>query len=162
MAKVNSRRMTHAYDGDELVVFLIGMRINRPWRLDQWLPVFQAMPGMLAELSSDPDSGLLGYSMNFGGGGPMLVQYWSSVEKLYGYAADPEAAHRPAWAAFNRRVRQAPGVVWIWHETYVVARAESIYLGMPPSGLAKATRLVPISGPGDRAPARLSGGRIAA
>lgn len=162
MAKVNSRRMTHAYDGEELVIFLIGMRINQPWRFDQWLPVFRAMPGMLAELSSDPDSGLLGHSMNFSGGGPMLVQYWSSVEKLYGYAADPEAAHRPAWAAFNRRVREAPGVVGIWHETYVAARAESIYLGMPPSGLAKATRLVPVSSRGDRAAARLSDGPIAA
>ncbi len=43
MAKVISSRMTHDYDGD-LVVFLIGMRINKPWRPDLWLPVFNAMP----------------------------------------------------------------------------------------------------------------------
>ena len=59
MAAVIPGRMTHDYDG-ELVVFLIGMRINKPWRPDLWLPVFGAMPAMLAELSKDTDSGLLG------------------------------------------------------------------------------------------------------
>ena len=83
MATVTAGRMTHEYDGD-LVVFLIGMRINKPWRPDLWLPVFNAMPRMLAELSKDKDSGLLGYRLTIGAGGPLLVQYWSSSEKLYG------------------------------------------------------------------------------
>jgi hypothetical protein len=52
MTDVIPARMTHDYDGD-LVVFLIGMRINKPWRPDLWLPVFFAMPAMLAELSKD-------------------------------------------------------------------------------------------------------------
>ena len=52
--------LTHEHDGP-LVVFLIGMRINRWWRPDLWLPVFAVMPTMLAELSRDPGSGLLGY-----------------------------------------------------------------------------------------------------
>jgi Domain of unknown function (DUF4188) len=154
MADVIPGRMTHAYDGD-LVVFLIGMRINRPWRLDLWLPVFFAMPAMLAELSKDKDSGLLGYRLTFGAGGPLLVQYWSSHEKLYRYASDREAAHRPAWAAFNRRVRKAPGAVGIWHETYVVERAESIYSGMPVTGLAAATYIVPVARRGETATERL-------
>jgi hypothetical protein len=47
MPTVNPARITHDYDG-ELVVFLIGMRVNRLWRPDQWWPVFAAMPGMLA------------------------------------------------------------------------------------------------------------------
>jgi hypothetical protein len=119
MADIILSRMTHDHDGD-LVVFLIGMRINKPWRPDLWLPVFNAMPKMLAELSRDPDSGLLGYRLAVGAGGPLLIQYWNSHEKLYHYASDRSAAHRPAWAAFNRRVRQAPGAVGIWHETYVV------------------------------------------
>ncbi len=50
MAVIESGRMTHDHDG-ELVVFLIGMRINRWWRPDLWLPVFNAMPPMLAELA---------------------------------------------------------------------------------------------------------------
>ena len=147
-------RMTHDYDGD-LVVFLIGMRINKPWRPDLWMPVFLAMGPMLAELSKDKDSGLLGYRMTFGAGGPLLVQYWNSHEKLYAYASDRTAAHRPAWAAFNRRVRKAPGAVGIWHETYVVERAESIYSGMPASGLAAATSIVPVARRGETARQRL-------
>jgi hypothetical protein len=160
MAKVISSRMTHDYDGD-LVVFLIGMRINKPWRPDLWLPVFNAMPGMLAELSKDKDSGLLGYRLTIGAGGPLVVQYWSSHEKLYAYASERNAAHRPAWAAFNRRARKAPGTVGIWHETYLVERAETIYAGMPVSGLAAATSAIPVARRGETAAERL-GARQAA
>jgi hypothetical protein len=154
MADVIPARMTHDYDGD-LVVFLIGMRINKPWRPDLWLPVFSAMPAMLAELSRDKDSGLLGYRLTYGAGGPLVVQYWSSHEKLYAYASDRNAAHRPAWAAFNRRVRKAPGSVGIWHETYVVERAETIYSGMPVSGLAASTSVVEVARRGETARERL-------
>jgi hypothetical protein len=160
MTDVIPARMTHDYDGD-LVVFLIGMRINKPWRPDLWLPVFFAMPAMLAELSKDKNSGLLGYRLTFGAGGPLVVQYWSSHEKLYAYASDRNAAHRPAWAAFNRRVRKAPGSVGIWHETYVVERAETIYSGMPVSGLAAATSVVEVARRGETARERL-GARQAA
>jgi Domain of unknown function (DUF4188) len=154
MAKVIPARMTHDHDGD-LVVFLIGMRINKLWRPDLWLPTFLAMGPMLAELSKDKDSGLLGYRATFGPGGPLLVQYWSSHEKLYAYASDRDAGHRPAWAAFNRRARKAPGAVGIWHETYVVERAESIYSGMPVSGLGAATSAVPVARRGEKAAERL-------
>jgi hypothetical protein len=146
--------MTHDYDGD-LVVFLNGMRINKPWRPDLWLPVFLAMSAMLAELTKDKDSGLLGYRLTFGGGGPLVVQYWSSHEKLYAYASDRNGAHRPAWAAFNRRVRKAPGSVGIWQEIYVVERAETIYSGMPVSGLAAATSVVEVARRGETARERL-------
>lgn len=146
-------RTTHAYDG-ELVVFLIGMRINRWWRPDLWLPVFTAMPPMLAELSKDPDSGLLGSRLLLGEGGPMVVMYWSSHEKLYAYATDPQARHRRAWARFNRRARQAPGAVGIWHETFQVSVAESIYVGMPVRGLAQATSVVPVGRRTERAEER--------
>ena len=155
MPSVIPARMTHDYDGD-LVVFLIGMRINKPWRPDLWLPVFSAMPGMLAELLKDKESGLLGYRLTLGAGGPLLVQYWNSHEKLYRYASDRNAAHRPAWAAFNRRARKAPGAVGIWHETYVVERAESIYVGMPVAGLAAATSAVPVARRGETAAERLA------
>jgi hypothetical protein len=152
---INAGRMTHQHEG-ELVVFLIGMRINRPWRPDLWLPVFLAMPKMLAELSRDNESGFLGYRLTFGAGGPLVVQYWDSHEKLYAYASAPSATHRPAWTAFNRRARKAPGSVGIWHETFVVDRAESIYAQMPVAGLALATAAVPVSRRGDRAAQRLT------
>lgn len=161
MPVVVPQRMTHQHDGD-LVVFLIGMRVNRPWRPDLWLPVFGAMPKMLAELTEDPGSGLLGYRILLGAGGPTVVQYWSSTEQLYAYASAPEQEHRPAWTAFNRRARQAPGAVGIWHETYVVERAESIYVGTPPMGLAAATGSVPVGRRSDRATQRLQPEQAAA
>jgi hypothetical protein len=152
---VNLSRTTHYYEG-ELVVFLIGMRINKPWRPDLWLPVFRAMPSMLAELSADPDSGLLGYRLIVGSGGPSVIQYWSSSEKLYAYASDRNSIHRPAWARFNSMIRKSPGAVGIWHETYLVDRAETIYSGMPPYGLAAATSAVPIARRGETARERLA------
>ena len=152
---VNVSRMTHDYEG-ELVVFLIGMRINKPSRPDLWLPVFRAMPAMLAELSADPDSGLLGFRLAIGSGGPSVIQYWSSSEKLYAYATDRNSTHRPAWARFNSMIRKSPGAVGVWHETYVVDRAETVYSGMPPFGLAAATSAVPIARRGETAPERLA------
>ena len=154
MAQVAAGRITHSHDG-ELVVFLIGMRINRWWRPDLWWPTFQAMPGMLRELLSDPESGLMSYRLVFDPRGPWLVQYWNSLDKLYAYASDPDAQHRPAWSTFNRQARKASGAVGIWHETFLVDRAESIYVGMPPSGLAKATASVPVARKGERAAERL-------
>jgi hypothetical protein len=158
MAHINPGRMTHRYEG-ELVVFLIGMRFNRPWRVDKWLPPFLAMPRMLAELSKDPDSGLIRFRLSFSGDGPVIVQYWNSRDKLYAYASAPSAQHRPAWTAFNRRARKAAGVVGIWHETFQVERAESMYVGMPAIGLVGATEAVPVGKQADRAAQRMAEGR---
>lgn len=160
MAEINAGRMTHAHEGP-LVVFLIGMRVNKPWRPDLWLPTFAAMPRMLRELASDPDSGMLGFRTVVGAGGPTVIQWWDSHDKLYAYASARDAEHRPAWTAFNRRARKAPGAVGIWHETYEVARAESIYSGMPATGLGLATSLVPVGRNADRAAARLDTGTTA-
>lgn len=157
MSKVFPGRMTHRHSG-ELVVFLIGMRVNRPWRPDLWLPTFLAMGPMLSELFRDRESGFLGFRMGLGLGGPLLVQYWSSHEKLYDYASAPSSAHRPAWTAFNRRARKASGAVGIYHETFQVARAESMYVGMPRVGLASATEHVPVGSRADRARDRYAEG----
>jgi Monooxygenase af470-like len=163
MGKVIAGRMTHRHEG-ELVVFHIGMRVNRPWRPDLWLPVMFAMPGMLRELSEDPDSGLIGFSLLLGRNGPYTVQYWDSVDKLYAYASDPAQQHRPAWARFNRMARRAPGAVGVWHETYAVARAETMYVSTPAMGLAAATEVMPVGRANTHARDRLTEGaaRIAA
>src|ERR671927_1424634 len=100
MARIARGRWTHTHEGD-LTVFLIGMRIDRFWRPDAWLPVLAAMGPMLAELARDPDSGFLGHRMTLGRRGPGLVQYWRGVEDGYRYATPPQAPHRPPWAAFN-------------------------------------------------------------
>ncbi len=157
MARRQAGRWTHAHDGG-IVVFLIGMRVNRPWRPDLWLPVFTAMPRMLAELQREPARGLLGAQLLLGGGGPSLVQHWSSTEALYAYAADPSGQHRPAWTAFNRRARAAHGAVGIWHETYAVPAGglESVYVDMPVTGLAAATGSVPVTSRSETARQRLA------
>ena len=103
MARIIKQRMTARLDG-EFVLFLIGMRINRFWKVHKWLPVAMAMPRMLAELARKPESGFLG-AQSYGGIPPVMAQYWRSFAHLEAYAKDPAAEHFPAWKAFNRRVR---------------------------------------------------------
>jgi hypothetical protein len=136
------KRMTVEFEGD-FVVFLIGMRINKPWKIHKWLPVFTAMPRMLKELKNRPESGFLGYTMGL----PMIVQYWRSFEQLEAYARAHDESHWPAWVAFNKRIGGSRGDVGIWHETYRVAAGqyEAIYSGMPAMGLATVGKLVTIS-----------------
>ena len=59
------RRMTSRIDG-KFVVFMIGMRINHPWRPDRWLPTALAMPRMVRELAAHPELGCLGAESWFG------------------------------------------------------------------------------------------------
>ncbi|MEV4500719.1 DUF4188 domain-containing protein [Streptomyces klenkii] len=156
-------RVTAAAEGD-VVVFLIGMRINRLRAVRHWLPALRAMPRMLKELSRDENSGLLGYQALAGSPrGLTVVQYWGSREELLAYAADRNKEHRPAWADFNRRARGSEGSVGIWHETYVVPAGsyESIYSGMPKHGLGKAHGVEPVAKRGERATERFAsaGGR---
>jgi len=131
-------------EGD-FVVFLIGMRINRPWKPHRWLPVFMAMPQMIRELERDPESGFLGATQGLFTTGPALVQYWRSFEHLERYARNPDARHLPAWRAFNQRVRNS-GDIGIWHETYRVRAGEyeAVYGNMPRIGLAKVAEHVPV------------------
>lgn len=159
MAKIVSGRVTHRHDG-ELVVFHIGMTLNRWWRPDLWFPVLRVMRPMLAELSEDPDSGLLGYELLFNGKGPYVVQYWSSIDKLYDYASAGSLSHRPAWTRFNAMAKKHPDAVGIWHETFIVERAESMYVGAPAMGLPGATTILPVEKRHHRASARLADGAV--
>ncbi|MFE4698214.1 DUF4188 domain-containing protein [Streptomyces sp. NPDC001935] len=158
-APTSGRRVTAAAEGD-VVVFLIGMRINRWLAVRHWLPTLTAMPRMLKELSRDSESGLLGHRLLSGGPRVFTVaQYWESREKLLAYASDQTREHRPAWAAFNRGLRNSNGAVGIWHETYIVPAGsyESIYVDMPPSGLGAAWGVEPVERRGERAAQRLAG-----
>lgn len=65
MPKVTPKRVAARMEGD-FVVFLIGMRINKPWKVHQWLPVFRAMPQMIRELEARPESGFLGHVSSMG------------------------------------------------------------------------------------------------
>ena len=144
-------------DGD-FVVFLIGMRINRPSLVHKWMPVASAMPRMLKELFKRPELGML-HAQSFVSGRTVLVlQYWRSFEHLHAYAHAKDLEHLPAWAEFNRRVG-GNGSVGIYHETYLVkaGQYECIYANMPLFGLAKAGETTPAAGRMRDARSRLSG-----
>jgi hypothetical protein len=149
MGTRNTGRWTHGRDDDGLVVFLIGMRVNRLRAVRTWLPVARAMPRMLAELARDPALGLLGVTSCVQGRGALGVQYWRDLDSLLAYAHSADHEHRPAWREFNRLVRDSDGAVGIWHETFVVPAGahESVYVDMPAQGLPAAlgARLVDAS-----------------
>jgi hypothetical protein len=88
------------------------MRINKPWKLHKWLPMFLAMPKMLKELERHPESGF--FECTFGS--KVIVQYWRSFELLERYARSTDQLHWPAWVAFNKRTGSSREDVGIWHE----------------------------------------------
>ncbi|MGW2747764.1 DUF4188 domain-containing protein [Streptomyces sp. NPDC001450] len=133
----------------EVVVLLIGMRINRFWAVHLWLPVMSGMLRMLRDLRKEPERGLLSRVLLTASPRTYyVVQYWESKEKLYAYATAPEAFHHKAWARLNRKERAGKfhGQVGIWHETYVVPEGsyEAIYGDMPAFGLAAAHGQIPL------------------
>jgi hypothetical protein len=146
---VVAERMTAELVGDEpdggFVVFMIGMRVNRFWKVHRWLPVALAMGPMLTRLFRHPELGLLGARTLLGVRGPTVVQYWRSTEHLMRFARDTSSPHLEAWRRFNQRVG-TNGDVGIWHETYVVRRGgyEAIYANMPRYGLAAAGEHLPV------------------
>src|SRR5579875_2346509 len=138
MAQIFPGRFTADTDAP-FVVFLIGMRINKPWALHKWVPTAQAMGPMLRSLYQDRESGFLGGEGILYRGGVGLIQYWRSTEDLERFARSPQESHLKAWQRFNRAVGK-DGSVGIWHETYQVeaGRYEAIYANMPRFGFAAA------------------------
>mgnify|MGYP006287008215 CR=1 FL=1 len=139
------------------VVFLIGARIHRLRDVRRWWPVFRAMPRMLAELRRSTELGLLHTSTALEGPRSIvLTQYWRSFEQLHAYARARDAAHLPAWAEYNRALRDNPAV-GIWHETFLVPEGayEAVYGDMPARGLGRAGTLVPAEGAARSALGRL-------
>lgn len=157
MAEVHTGRFTADVSrlDDDVVVFLIGMRINKPWKIHKWWPVFVAMPKMLKYLAEHPEKGLLGYESALLPS-PIVVQYWRSFEDLARFARDRDDPHLEPWRQFNSRIGRS-GDVGFWHETYRVKTTslEAVYGNMPPYGLAAATAVVPIPRGRDSAAARI-------
>ncbi len=139
-------RYSTSLDGP-FVVFLIGFRVNRLLAIGKWLPVVKAMGPMLKELQANPSLGLLAAFPSIYWRGVMLTQYWRSFEHLVVYAQSRDAAHLPAWKAFNQSVG-SDGSLGIRHETYQVANGqyECIYANMPLFGLAVAGTHEPATG----------------
>ena len=142
MAIIPGRQQAHPQK--PFALFLIGMRINNLLAINRWGPVAMAMPRMQAELARKPEAGLLWLRNFISGRIVMSVQYWESTEKLFAYAHDRNGEHFPAWAAFNRKLKDN-SAVGIWHETYSVTpeQAENIYSNMPAFGLGAAIGVAP-------------------
>lgn len=152
--RVETGRTTADIEGD-FVVFLIGMRFNKPWKVHKWLPVFRAMPAMLRVLDDHSELGCLGHEQ-WAGRTLIIVQYWRSFEQLDRFARDPDLPHLEPWRRFNRAVRDS-GDVGIWHETYKVRAGEyeAVYGNMPVFGLAAAASHVPVASKAQTAAARI-------
>jgi heme-degrading monooxygenase HmoA len=155
VAAIVTGRQT-ASAGRDVVVFLIGMRINQLRRVQDWVPVFVAMPRMLRELAGHPELGLLHAQTFVSGRTIQVVQYWRSAQDLHAYSRSTDHQHLPAWRAFNRRAR-GNSSVGIFHETYLAPASaqESIAVNMPPSGLLAALGSVPVGRRGESAAHRL-------
>jgi hypothetical protein len=153
---VLSKRMTAKMNGS-FCLFLIGMRVNRLWKIHKWLPVFLAMPRMLTELQRQPTLGFMGGHFWFGRT-MILLQYWRSFEDLTTYARQPDLAHLPAWTRFRANIGDS-GDVGIWHETYLIAEGqyETIYHNMPRFGLGGVGELVEATGHRKSATGRIRG-----
>jgi Monooxygenase af470-like len=143
MAQTAGRRMMAEIDGD-FVVFLIGARPSKLHLVRSLIDLGgrRGMKHMLDYLVAHPDKGLLGYQLGL----PVIVQYWRSFEHLEAFARDAADPHLAVWRNYWRRVGNS-GRTGIWHETYLVRAGEyeAIYGNMPPFGLGKAGRLVPLS-----------------
>lgn len=142
---------------EDVVVFAIGMRINKLWKVWSWLGVLLEMPPMLREQAADPGSGLLSSRPFFSLRNIGVLQHWRTAEDLHAYAHAAGGKHIRAWKRFNDRVGTS-GDVGIWHETYVVpARSmESIFVNMPRYGLGLAGKLFPAKGSRSSARKRLA------
>jgi hypothetical protein len=150
------RGRVHAERDDEVVVFLIGMRINALWKVHRWLPIFLVAPRMVSELRAADESGLLGsWTFLSPPRGIGFVQYWADFESLREYARDGDGLHLDAWREYNA----GDDTVGIWHETYRVSASETVYNEVPPRGLGAAagSDLVPATGRQASAAGRIDG-----
>lgn len=130
---------------EDIVVFIIGMRINKWLSVHKWFPVITAMPPMIKELYRYKDElGFLSMESFYGLKTTVMIQYWRSMEDLLAYAR--EENHLTAWRDFNRKVGNN-SAVGIYHESYQINKQnyESVYSNMPLYGLAKARPQIPIT-----------------
>lgn len=156
MAEIRAGRWTAQFD-EPYVVFIIGMRINRLWKVHRWLPIMLAMTRMLRELYPRPELGFLGGQSWFGRT-VVLIQYWRSFEDLEHYAKARELQHLPAWAAFNRAIGDK-GDVGVYHETYRIqpGQYENVFVNMPPTLMSAVAPVTPATGRKSAARGRMEG-----
>lgn len=140
---IHTGRHTAAIEGD-VVVFLIGARLNRLRAANRMRRIGGQMTQMQKVLATHPELGCL-HTQNWFGRTTLAVQYWRDFECLERFARSKDLPHLEPWREFNRLVRETPDI-GIWHETYQVAagRSEAMYVNMPQFGLAAAGGLTPV------------------
>lgn len=150
MAKPIKARMTVTNE-QELVVFLIGMRVNSVWKVRKWVPVAVAMTRMLKELKQHPEMGFLGAELTLTYPTTLMVQYWRSFEDLAVYAGNKNAFHLPAggnsiaglqamvtWGSGTRPIAFPPDTTRLSTTTCPHLGSEESSLGFPRSGSERA------------------------
>ena len=122
---------------EDIVVFIIGMRINKMIKPHRWIPTMKAMGPMLKELYQNRELGFLGGEILFSWRKITLIQYWSSFDKLEAYAHGE--VHSKVWKDFYRNAFNNE-CVGIFHESFQVQAKhyEALYVNMPKRGLGKA------------------------
>lgn len=133
---------------EDVVVFLIGIRLNHPWKLtNNFAKAGRAMSEIEQELRDHPETGCLGSESFVGshtsGSTLLLVQYWKSSEHLEKYAQSSSNKHYGPWRRLMILGKKSIELGF-WHETFVVRGGdyEAIYVNCPLFGLANARGVV--------------------
>lgn len=142
--RVKRGRWTARTD-EEFLVYIVGMSLNRPWRVGGWAYTVAAALRMRRQLHGRPATGCLGFHLTWLMGGPAVFMYWRSYEELEAYARDPGRSHLPAWRWFNTEGRNS-GDVGLWHELFRAraGEAELAYANTPRLGVLAFRDPVPI------------------
>ena len=138
--------MAAEMDG-EFVIYINGMRLNKLRAIRKYFAAGRKAGKFFERLEADPDSGFLGYvpaMMGIRTGA--AIQYWRSLDDLKRFANDPEDVHVPAWKWYDDVVDPGGGVGF-WAELYVIEadNYETFFRNVPPIGLGKMGRLVPMA-----------------
>lgn len=147
-----NKRMTVVLD-KPVVVFLVGVRINKGWNVIKWAKILRTMPKILRELRQQKIPGFISGELWYGRN-TMMIQYWEDFELLAHYAKNVSKTHMPIWTYFNLKLVSSADV-GVWHETYTIdpgksSSYESIYTNMPCFGLGNVGKLVEINNLGDK------------
>ncbi|KAK3648760.1 hypothetical protein LTR56_001033 [Elasticomyces elasticus] len=132
---------------DDIVVFLIGTRVNHPMGL--LAPGFKDLGDMFTQMAKDCDDhaeefGFLGMTSWISNGlrdtnnELLIVGYFRTPEGLHNFAHSKY--HTDAWAWWNTNHKTHPHLS-IYHETYDVPKGhwETIYINSHPSHLGSAS-----------------------
>jgi Domain of unknown function (DUF4188) len=98
----------------------VGIRINRLWRPDHWVPSVALMVLLAAKSSRHRPPSCLDQRFMVEPRGLSVIQYWRREDGLHRYLD-----HQRLWAPLQRRVAQSHDSVGFFSESYDTQRVES-------------------------------------